>query len=159
MLLRCTQPDFAQIGLKIARGGGSVTDVELYQYTCFLMARFAHWEDTFYQHKARLMTNEAFRTAVGLMRNSMTDAANQVAWRRSRSIYEPDYRAFVDSIAEEVQVSPYDEALLDQWKMEIAAEMATAAEHSRHPGVIVEVRARRRRLRHGPRARRRACRR
>jgi hypothetical protein len=109
--------------MRARKGAADLTEIELYQFTAYQTALFAHWEDSFHQHADGLMSERAFRTATNLMRAALTNVATRVAWRRANSAFEAEFRRFVDGLQEKAPVRPFDMAL-DDWKANVAAELA-----------------------------------
>ena len=119
-------PDLAEAVFRARTGAADLTEIELVQFTSYMLALFSHWEDSFFQHADGLMTDRAFRTAVNLMRGTLVNPAMRVAWRRASPVYEPDFRQFIDGLMGGIQARPVDMGL-DQWKAEFDAELAGAA--------------------------------
>ena len=125
ILMHYSAPSLAEADLRARTGAADLTENELYLFYSHSIALFSHWEDSFFQHAERLMTDRAFGTAVNPMRATLANPASRLAWRYVSFMYESDFRQFVDKLMGEVQARPYD-MRLDQWKAEYDAELAGA---------------------------------
>jgi hypothetical protein len=80
-------------------------------------------EDSFFQHRQRLLTDEAFESAMLSMRNFMSAPGARVMWGMTRVLYANDFRAHVDQMVRDTAVRPMaDES--SAWKAAIVAELA-----------------------------------
>ena len=77
--------------LRARKAAPDLSEMELYLFSAYQTALFAHWEDTYFQHADGLMADRSFTTATNLMRAAMTNAANRVIWRRSSSAFNADF--------------------------------------------------------------------
>lgn len=129
ILMQYSLPGLAEAVMRARQGAADLSETELVQFTSYMLALFSHWEDSFFQHADRLMTDRAFRTAVNLMRATLANPATRVAWRRVAWVYEPDFRTFVDGLVRETPARAYDLGF-ETWKAEFDAELAGATASS-----------------------------
>jgi hypothetical protein len=116
-------PGLAETVMRARKGATDLTEGELYLFTAYQTALFAHWEDSFYQHADGLMSERAFGTATNLMTAALTNVATRVAWRRSGSAFDAEFRGFIDGLQEKAPVRRFDMAL-DDWRASVAIELA-----------------------------------
>ena len=112
------------IATAIAKGMAGRRDMtltELSQFRSHWVARLQISEDTFLQHKAGLLTDQAFEPFVNAVVDAIQLPAVRVMWKRARPVHSADFVAFVDAlIAKTPRSAPPD--LLAQWNADLALE-------------------------------------
>ena len=90
-------------------------------------ALFLHAEDSYFQHRNGLLDEDAFRTFTISMKNQMRSPTFRVMWKQLLHNYEEEFSSFVDSLAQEVTLRQPTATHLDEWKRDVAAEVASTA--------------------------------
>jgi hypothetical protein len=123
ILMHFSTLGLVEADIRARMGAADLKQTELQVFYNHSLALFSHWEDSFFQHAERLMTDRAFGTAVNLMRGTLANPGSRVVWRRTNFIYDADFRHFVDELMDDVQARPYEMGL-DRWKADYDAELA-----------------------------------
>jgi hypothetical protein len=116
-------PEMAALFVKGAEGG-DLSAVELFQFRQMSRAILASFEDTFYQHRERLLADAPFRSARFIVGAGLASSPGRRAlWRLEREAYANDFRAYVDRLAS-AEVASRDG--LAEWRAALAAQLAEA---------------------------------
>jgi hypothetical protein len=85
------------------------------------------YEDTFYQHKHGLLSDDAFESRLGTLRATVTSPAFRAVWNVSRRLYGHDYVEFIDKLVATTPVIVFDfPARFADWKSNANSEIAKA---------------------------------
>lgn len=114
-------PDLARIWMKGLAGDGDFTPLEMTQWLLLTRAAFLSGEDSILQYKAALMSKETYDTYVAGARFYMGTPGFRAAWKMQRAHFGPEFRAFTDSIVNEVPVAPGVDSLAE-WNALVRAE-------------------------------------
>jgi len=105
-------------------------DVTFSQYLQFMNhngALNALYEDTFYQHKNGLLSDDAFETRLVTLRATVSAPSFRVGWSLARRGYGRDYAEFIDDLIADTPVAAFDFlARFAEWKSNAASELAKA---------------------------------
>jgi hypothetical protein len=106
----------------IAKGMAGTPDMsatEVTQFRGYASARFQLSENTFLQHKAGLLGEEAFNGFVSGLIWAFGSPGVRVMWRWSKPAHAPDFIAFIEALIAKAQpAAPAD--LVTQWKADLA---------------------------------------
>ena len=120
------EPSVAVAMSKGHSGAEDISETQLQQFRFWYRATFYMAEDTFYQHKDRLLNESAFGTSLAGWKIVLTSPGVRVMWKGLRSGFDGEFVEFMDKLLAETPVRlPID--ALAQWKSDIAAENALAA--------------------------------
>jgi hypothetical protein len=124
--LATADPELARIWLKGMAGDTDMTPVEFTQWMLMARGAFLSGEDSILQYKAGLLSRATYETYVAGVRFFLARPGFRVAWRLSRMQFGAEFRAFTDSILNDVPVM----AAIDthaEWNALVAAEKKSAA--------------------------------
>lgn len=109
-------------------GNDGAEDLSLTEFRQFYLAfSAALWgfEDTFFQHRHKMLANAMFESSVATMRAAFSRPGYRAAWTLTRARRDPTFRAFVDQLIEEARaVPPVD--IFGAWKVLVAEERSAA---------------------------------
>jgi hypothetical protein len=117
--MRVADPDVAAPFAKGQRGE-DISLVEFYQYRLVVRAQLAVVQQTFYQHRERVIDDAAFRTLNLRLRREFAAPGRRAMWRLEREWYEEGFRTFVDQAVRES--GPWASDELAEWRSALAAE-------------------------------------
>ena len=84
-------------------GRGSLNSAELRMWNAFNNAVFREWENSYYQYRRGLFSEEEFEARLAIWRGSMVRAGQREAWEEFRLGFAPDFRAEIDAIVAEIE--------------------------------------------------------
>jgi hypothetical protein len=97
MLLGMAEPQLAAVWLKGSRTPAELSALELEQFLHIARAAFLSAEDSFLQHKARLLDETAFRSySAGVRGQLMGSLGMRAAWRLLAHQFGPEFVAFME---------------------------------------------------------------
>lgn len=119
-------PSYAEAVYKAQTGDPGLADVQRMQFLYYCRAVFLSGEDTFYEHQQGLLDEGAYARFRRAMQMFVSFPGVRVRWRRSLTLYEPAYVAFMAQLIAETPAFEADRTRLaaDQWNADIAAEIA-----------------------------------
>ena len=126
VVLAATDPSLADAAHKGLTGDESLTQTQLMQFRSYARAQFYHAEDSFYQHRSGLLSQEAFETFIASWRALMRMPGFRVQWRRNRASFHGEFRDYIDDMLATTQVIGGGNEL-HEWMADIHAEKAGAA--------------------------------
>lgn len=104
----------------------SANDVRRFLFLC--RAVFVSAEDSYFQNKQGLLDRAAFESFEYSVRSGMGSGGIAVGWKMTRDMYEPGFRAYMDSLLGDVAGPAGIEARgLARWKQVVTAEKVSAA--------------------------------
>ncbi len=112
------------VAVAVARGTAGDVDItatQLLQFTAYAEAYYLHAEDTFYQHDAGLLDDEAYETFAAYQRLAFTQPGLRAQWRRQRVSFGGGFVAFMDELLSTTRPNPAIDVLAE-WKAELAAD-------------------------------------
>lgn len=121
IMMRETEPTLREAVQRAMSGSDEVTALQVAQFQRYHFARFALSEETFAQHQAGLLSEEAFTRFVRMFGGAFRFPGVRVMWRRTRAAYGSDFAAFADRLCADTEVLEFDDDLA-QWKADVAAE-------------------------------------
>ena len=122
--LRLATSDLASVFGR-ATAGEDVTIDELRQFRHAFRAQLASTEDSFFQHRQRLLAEDTFEGVTLSVASLMARPGSRAMWTLIRPLYGAAFRAYVDSIVADARShAPDDE--LTAWKAALGAEQAGA---------------------------------
>jgi hypothetical protein len=98
-----TEPSVAEAILKGLRGAPDMTEVQVFQFQNYALARFFNAEDAFFQHREGAL-NDFYLEVQGL-KLSLASPGMRVFWRRHSGMFAHDFRALADRVLTETTVS------------------------------------------------------
>lgn len=124
--MRETDPVLAVVFDAGKTGSAAMSKAEILQFQSYSIARFSLSEDTFYQHRSGLLSEEAYERFVRLFGGAFAWPGVRVIWKRARRAFGPEFVAFGDRLCAEAQAVPLVD-VVDHWKADLAAERPPAA--------------------------------
>ena len=126
LCFRGADPAVADAWRKGTSGAADITATQLEQFYWMCRGVFFNAEDTFYQHKAGLVSDETFAAYTVGTRAHNSNPGVRAQWRRLRPAFMADFAAFMDATMEG-PLSPASDALA-AWQADIAAEKSRSAQ-------------------------------
>jgi hypothetical protein len=120
--LRLAAPEMGDLYVKAAQGG-DLSAAEFFRFRWMSRAITASFEDTFYQHRERLLADAPFSTARDAFTAGLVLPGRRALWRVERDLYESGFRAYVDEL--ESGRAPARNRLAE-WREALAAQNADA---------------------------------
>lgn len=114
-------PELARIWLKGGAGDPDLTPVEFTQWMLLTRAAFLSGEDSILQYRAGLLSKQTYDTYVAGARFFLSQPGFRAAWKLSRLQFGAEFRAFTDSILNEVPPAEPGDSLAE-WNALVAAE-------------------------------------
>jgi hypothetical protein len=124
--LMAAEPGLARIFQKGQAGDPDFTPEEFTQWVMMCRAMFISGEDSFLQHKAGLLSAEAFNSYVAGVRTYFTAPGMRAAWILFSPQFGRDFREFGDSMLKQTRVAHAADALAE-WRKLVRAEISAAA--------------------------------
>ena len=118
------EPSLADASFR-GMAGAELTPTQFNQFRAFAVARFLNSEDSYFQHKNGLLSDEAFATFERTFAAALRQPGVRVMWKRARDGFEPEFVAYTDRIMTQQPVVPPGDAFT-QWKADLVAELAAA---------------------------------
>ena len=122
--LAATEPTLAEAVAKGTAGARDMTLAQVSQYRGYVYARFQISENTFLQHKAGLLSDEAFDAFMNGFVAALSWPSTRVLWKWARTFHAAEFVAFVDGLIARAPQTPPPADLLLQWTSGLAAEEA-----------------------------------
>jgi len=121
--LAMTEPTLADAVAKGTVGARDLSPTQFTQFRAYCSARFQISENTFLQHKAGLLNDEAFAAFLNGFVAAFHAPSIRVMWKWQRPFHAAEFAAFVDALVEKTPlVKPVD--LAAQWDADLVAEEA-----------------------------------
>jgi hypothetical protein len=128
--LAITEPTLAEAVAKGTVGARDMTLTQVSQYRGYVYARFQISENTFLQHKAGLLSDEAFEAFMKGFIAALNWPSTRVLWKWARTFHAAEFVAFVDGLMLQGPPPTTPDDFLSQWNSGLAAEEAcTFPEH------------------------------
>lgn len=105
--------------------GAELTREEFDQWMLMWRAGLLSAEDSFLQHKAGLLDEEAYSSFVAGMKSYMASPGLRAVWRLTGGQFGKDYRDFVDSIIEQTSSARGADAF-SEWQKLVQAESGSS---------------------------------
>ena len=122
LLVRMAEDDLAHVLAKGSFGEEELTPKEELQFVLIFRANIIGMEDTYFQHKHKMLDDDSFTSSFKMFRPYFSAPGYRAAWKRSRPMYDEGFVRLVDQIAAEVAVTSRSSA--GAWKDAVAAELA-----------------------------------
>jgi len=102
-----------------------LSGADLQRVVMFWRASFYNWEDTFYQHRDGLLSDQALSTITHNLRSVAGGISLRAQWRLQRRTFGPEFVAWLDAIFRETPIAQdgYPES---SWRDALAADRAGA---------------------------------
>lgn len=123
--LMTADPALARIFQKAQGGDPELTREEFTQWMFMCRAMFISGEDSFLQHRAGLLSTEAFSSYVAGVHSYMASPGMRVGWKFSAGQFGKEFREFVDAIVKEIPASRNADAFAE-WQKLVRAESGVA---------------------------------
>jgi hypothetical protein len=115
----------ADVFLPIASGRAVPADLtQLRQFFALALAGIQLWEEEFDQHLEGLLSDRVFESIARSVKNQMRNPGHRVFWKMVRERFGEQFVGFVDKIVAETPVVQPSDYSLEQWKAEVATELA-----------------------------------
>ena len=130
VLIGIAQPGIIESYYKVADGDEDVSLIDIRRFGSLFRASLYGFEDAYFQHKNRLLDDNAFASTVGSIRFVLRRPGVRANWKLQRAMHDKGFAALMDGLLQEVPVgdfTPTGAALeLAQWREMVAAEKAEA---------------------------------
>ena len=123
--LRLAEPDLSQAYCKGIRGEEDISLAELRQFRHIIRALGISFEDSFIQHKNKLLDETSFASFQMALRVMFASPGFRAMWKETRNMYEASFIQFIDAILQEPLVAPAADDVA-QWKALVMAEKRSA---------------------------------
>jgi hypothetical protein len=128
LMVSVSQPGIIESYYKVMDGDGDVSIVDIRRFGTLFRASLYGFEDAYFQHKNRLLDDNAFASTLGTIRWVLRWPGVRVSWKLQRQMHDQGFAALIDSLLLEVPVGDFTAAgaahELAQWREMIAAETA-----------------------------------
>jgi hypothetical protein len=126
IVLTGTEPSLADAFVKGTFGDEDISLTQLSQFSAVCRATFVNSEDTFYQHKERLLDEAGFVGFVAGMKGTLHYPGFRAQWKSARRNHGIEFVEFMDKLLAETPVAPRFD-ILARWEASIATEKAMAS--------------------------------
>jgi len=126
--MRVTEPSLSEAVDKGMTGATDMTKLQFNQFRAYSVARLLIAEDTFYQHKNGLLSDEAFATFEKTFAGAFRSPGVRVLWKWVRGAFNSEFVAFTDRIMAETPLAQSVDDLA-RWNADLTAERALALVH------------------------------
>jgi hypothetical protein len=123
LTLRMATDDLSRVFAKVSFETDDISPQQLVQWLLIFRANMLGFEDTFFQHKHKVLDDDAYDSTVASFHLYLTLPVWRASWRRTRSQYDRSFAAFVDRLVDDIAVGPPSD-MLALWKSAVAAETA-----------------------------------
>jgi hypothetical protein len=122
------EPETAQLLLRGFAGDPTLTAIELHRYLWSIYPLILHFEDSYYQHRAGMISDAQYASIVGHLRSRCPSPGFRAIWQHIRARFRADFCAFIDGLMREIPPEKPDAAdWTTQWRADAAAEIERAA--------------------------------
>ncbi len=123
--LRQTEPELAAALDQSWRADTGLAASQVHALNLLNVAILWAIEDSFLQHRARLLDDRSWATELATLRQQLSFVPMRVTWKMYRENMTGEYRSMVDGLLDETRpMRAWDE--LAEWKALMAAETAAA---------------------------------
>lgn len=119
--MRLMAADFAEAYHRCTNGDPNVSEIQLVQFIGYCRAIFLGAEDSFLQHRERLLDNLAFSSFTKSLRGLLMSPGIRSAWAITRDSYESEFVDFVEGLVNDTATRPIMTQLA-QWKTIVQSE-------------------------------------
>ena len=120
-LLRVIEPPLLPAWTMGLTGAADIGPDRHFQFMYMARARFLSLEDSFLQHRSRLMDEGAFIGHVEAFKLVFGARGLRAAWKLTRATYDKDFAEFVDSLENERR-APAQQGSVERWLEVIRSE-------------------------------------
>jgi hypothetical protein len=125
LLSIATDEELTDIHRRGSNGDESISAIEQSRFLLIFQALVFGFEDTYFQHREKLLDEAAFQSTDSAMRAAFRLPGYRAGWKMTRNMREPSFREFVDRMLADVAVAQGDDRLA-LWRAAIAEEKAAA---------------------------------
>ena len=128
VLIGIAQPGIIESYYKVADGDEDVSLIDIRRFGSLFRASLYGFEDAYFQHKNRLLDDNAFASTVGSIRYVLHWPGVRASWKLQRAMHDQGFATLMDRLLLEASaggaasISPAQE--LAQWCEAVAAEKA-----------------------------------
>ena len=109
---------------KGVQGAADITDTQYLQFAHFCRASFYNAEDTYFQHKVGLISDEAFASFIASVQGWAARAPGmRAAWKQFRGLFVREFAEWMDRTLAGAPIAPPLD-LFVQWRAFIDAEQS-----------------------------------
>jgi hypothetical protein len=120
--MRLMTSDFAETYFRCMNGDSNISETQLGQFMGYCRAVFLGAEDSYLQHREKLLDELAFASFITALRDFYVSPGVRAMWLITREAYESEFAAFMDTIVREAASRPRVNHLA-QWKAVVSAEI------------------------------------
>jgi hypothetical protein len=102
-IMRASEPEMSALTARLFDGETDLTSTEAQSFGSSAMGLFWHIEDSFLQHRGGTLDELSWATDLSILRTFLRIPAFRVAWKFNRSLFSGPYRAYVDTLLEEIE--------------------------------------------------------
>ena len=119
-------PELTEASLKVY-AGEDLNMLEWFRFNVIQGAYYQHAEDSYYQHKHGLLPEDAYRGFENTLKVVVGRPGARIAWKIVRPRFHDDFVEYMDRLIATTPVSEFwVPNVVEQWKADLAAEVATA---------------------------------
>jgi hypothetical protein len=118
------EPSIAVAISKGLRASGDISDTQYAQFAHFCRASFYNAEDTYFQHKLGLLSDEAFASFIASVQGWAARAPGMRAgWKQFRGLFVAEFAEWMDHTLAQARTAPPVDGFA-QWRALVDAEAA-----------------------------------
>jgi hypothetical protein len=126
-LQHTSAPETAELMLRGHAGDGTLTALEIHRYLWSIYPLILHFEDSYYQHRAGMISDAQYASIVGHLRSRCPSPGFRAIWQHIRLRFRADFCAFIDGLMRESPPeTPESSDWTTRWRADAAAEMTRA---------------------------------
>jgi len=126
IILNRTEPTVSEAITRAMLGDMSMDGAQVQTAVIHFCALFWSAEDSYLQHKAGLLDKAGWETELSTLRANLSIPTVRVSWKVNRIAFNEEFRAYVDSLLQEIKPLKRPD-LLTRWKNMMAQELVEAS--------------------------------
>jgi hypothetical protein len=121
-----SSPSLADAVQRALSGDAETPPTVFSQFFFWATALVTGFEDTYFQHSHGMLDDEAFESAVAMMRRQLGNGSFRAAWRAMKAAKSAGFREFVDRVEKEAMTVRHQPPSFELWKAELERERTSA---------------------------------
>ena len=121
MNIAAQEPSIAVALSKGFIASDDITATQYAQFAHFCRASFYNAEDTYFQHKLGLISDEAFASFIASVQGAATAPGMRAAWKQFRGLFVSEFAEWMDRTLAQAKIAPPIDPF-DQWRTLVDAE-------------------------------------
>ena len=121
MNIAAQEPSIAVAIAKGVTGSDDISGTQYAQFAHFCRASFYNAEDTYFQHKLGLISEEAFASFIASVQGAATAPGMRAAWKQFRGLFVSEFAEWMDRTLAQAKIAPPIDPF-DQWRTLVDAE-------------------------------------